>query len=93
MAELGIGQAQMQQEPDEFTLWPETADAFRLFETMLSQWRTGAGGPTGLDYAALPVAAKLLRMSGRKMREAFAGMRVMEAEALDVFAEQAARSR
>jgi hypothetical protein len=88
MAEWGLTAAQLHQEPEACALWPETVGPFLLFEALLSQWRMGPGGPVGLDYGALPVVARQLRLAGRKLREAFSGMRVMEAEALQVFAEQ-----
>jgi hypothetical protein len=67
---------------DEDELWPENESAVRLFRAMLSQWRVGFAGPTGLDYAAVPVVACALRLRGRALQSAFAGMQVMEAEAL-----------
>lgn len=72
-------------------LWPDMLDALRLFEAMMSQWRmSGMGGPTGLDYAAIPATARLLGIKGGALRRAFDGLRVMEAEALAWFGEQAA---
>jgi hypothetical protein len=72
-------------------LWPETVGALRLFEAMMSQWRvSGMGAPTGLDYAAIPATARLLGLERGALRRAFEGLRVMEAEALAWFAEQAA---
>lgn len=68
-------------------LWPENVDAVRLFELMMSQWRVGPAGPTGLDYAAVPAVARLLRLRGGALREAFGGLRVMEGEALRAMAE------
>lgn len=56
----------------------------------MSQWRIAMGGPTGLDYAAIPATARLIGLAGGKLRRAFAGLRVMEAEALAWFAEQRA---
>jgi hypothetical protein len=69
-------------------LWPENETAVRLFDAMLSQWRFGPGGPAGLDYAALPVVARQLRLKRRALREAFDGLRVMEGEALRWFGER-----
>lgn len=78
-------------EPAACELWPDMTDALRLFEAMMSQWRmSGMGGPTGLDYAAIPATARLLGIKGGALRRAFDGLRVMEAEALAWFGEQAA---
>lgn len=72
-------------------LWPENQIPVALFEAMLSQWRMGGGGPIGLDYAALPTVARMLRIGRRDLREAFDAVRAMEGEALRVFAQQARR--
>lgn len=93
MAEWGIGEEQLHREPEGVSLWPETVAPFRLFTALLTQWRMGPAGPIGLDYGALPVAARMLRLSGRRLREAFAGLRTMESEALAVFEERSARAR
>lgn len=69
-------------------LWPEHAGPVGLFARMAGQWRMGPGGPVALDYTALPVVARLLRLGRRALREAFEPLRVMEAEALAWFAEQ-----
>ena len=34
-------------------VWPDLAPAFDLFARNHTQWRVGAGGPVGLDYAVL----------------------------------------
>jgi hypothetical protein len=34
-------------------VWPEHWRAYELFCDVQTQWRTGAGGPTGLDYNVL----------------------------------------
>lgn len=75
-------------EPEEHELWPENASATRLFEALMSQWRVGPAGPTGLDYAAIPATARLVGLAGRQLRNAFNGLRVMEAEALRWFGER-----
>lgn len=72
----------------ELQLWPDNQTPAALFIAMAGQWRMAAGGPFALDYAALPVAAQMLRVKPRALRRAFAGLRVMEAEALAWFGEQ-----
>ena len=60
-----------------------------LFLAMSTQWRIGMAGPTGLDYAALPMAA---RMAGvRLQRELLADLRLMEGGALAAMAEKQKR--
>jgi hypothetical protein len=50
-----------------------------MFEAMSTQWRTGFGGATGLDYTALPIMARML---GIPARQVFSDIRVLEAAAL-----------
>lgn len=66
-------------------VWPETAAAFDLFTAMQTQWRTGMGGPTGLDYAALPAVMDLRCIPAQERPELFDQLRVMEGEALAEF--------
>jgi hypothetical protein len=69
-------------------VYPENVTPLRVFSAMATQWRVGMGGATGLDYAVLPAVFDLFRV--RKTRErarVFAALRVMEGEALRVWAE------
>ncbi|MCL6701176.1 DUF1799 domain-containing protein [Pseudomonas sp. T1.Ur] len=68
-------------------VWPDNWSAFRLFEAMSTQWRTGMGGASGLDYSALPPVASMLGIKRRELSEAFHDVRVMEAEAMLVMSE------
>jgi hypothetical protein len=78
-------------EDDACKVWPCNWKTVMLFVALQTQWRTGMGGATGLDYAAIPPTAKL---SGIKLnQERFAGLRVMEQEALKVMGERAAAKR
>ncbi len=62
----------------------ECWDAVRAFAAMQTQWRYGpSGAPTGLDYAGARAA---VRAMGLKWRAVFEGVRVMEAETLEVTA-------
>lgn len=69
-------------------VWPENWPAFRLFNAMSTQWRTGACGATGLDYNAISNVAELIGIKKKQLREIFPGLQVMEAEALLVMSEQ-----
>lgn len=66
-------------------MWP----AVCLFEALGTQWRLGPGGPSGLDYAAIPRIAKILGLKRRDLSEAFHDLRLMENEALAIMAEAA----
>ena len=69
-------------------LWPEHAVPVAIFQRMAGQWRMGPGGPYALDYTALPVVLRALRVGRAAQREAFEPLRAMEAEALRWFGEQ-----
>ena len=66
-------------------LWPENQTAFDVFSAMLTQWRVGMAGATGLDYAALPAVLSLLDL--RPERELFDSIRIMESAALQVMSD------
>jgi hypothetical protein len=55
---------------------------------MSTQWRTGACGATGLDYTSIRDVAGFLGFTRVQATDIFPDLRVMEAEALRVMAEQ-----
>lgn len=59
----------------------------RLFVALGTQWRTGMAGPTGLDYAALPVVAQAQGV--RLSRQRFEDLRTLESEVLKIVGERA----
>ncbi len=82
---LGLTLADIPEE--EVEVWPDAWPAFRLFEALSTQWRLGQGGPSGLDYAAIPVTASMLGIKRRDLTDIFPDLRIMEVEALAVMAE------
>lgn len=70
-------------------VWPDAWPAFRVFEVLGTQWRLGPGGPSGLDYTAIPAAASMLGIKRRELAEIFPDLRIMEHEALVVMVEAA----
>ena len=74
-------------ETEDVEVWPDAWPAFCLFEAFGTQWRLGPGGPSGLDYTAIPSTAKMVGIKGRGLAEVFPDLRVMENEALSVMAE------
>ena len=68
-------------------VWPENWPAFRLFNAMSTQWRTGACGATGLDYTSIRDVAGYLGIKKKTIPEIFPDLQVMEAEALAVMGE------
>lgn len=80
-------------EAEPFDVWPENWDAVRLFQACSTQWRrNGMGMETGLDYHALDRPEQQLRLHGRKAREAFWGLQVLEVEWLTLRANEARSS-
>jgi hypothetical protein len=69
-------------------VWPDTWQAFQVFEAMSTQWRTGACGATGLDYTSIRDVAGFLGLTRAQDTDIFPDIRIMEAEALRVMAEQ-----
>lgn len=72
-------------------IWPENWGAVCLFMAAITQWRRGINGEwLGIDYGALAHPERLLRLRGRRARDAFAGLQVMEAEWKRCAAQEAA---
>ena len=72
---------------EEVEVWPDAWPAFRLFDALGTQWRVASGGPSGLDYTAIPATAAMLGIKRRDLTDIFPDLRVMEVEALAVLAE------
>lgn len=63
--------------------WP----TFLVMEALSTQWRTGMGGATGLDYSVVPAVMSLVGIPKKSRSQVFHDVRVMEAEALFVMSE------
>lgn len=50
--------------------------------SLLSQWRVGMSGPTGLDYSAIPTVLRLTCVPRAAWPDVFEDLRVMEDAAL-----------
>lgn len=68
-------------------MWPECWPAVTLFCEMNTQWRVGAGGPTGLDYSALFTLMDEAGLTGASRREMFRDVQEMERAALQAMRE------
>lgn len=55
---------------------------------MQSQWRVGAAGASGMDYAALPFVMKATGVKKKKRADVFSDVQTMEDEALKVMHEK-----
>lgn len=70
---------------DEIEVWDENAESFNLFTQLMTQWRTGFNGPTGLDYTAVLTVINMEQRSN--VDELFTDIRAMEHAALEQMAE------
>jgi hypothetical protein len=74
-------------EEENVEVWRDNWPAFRLFNALSTQWRTGACGATGLDYTSIRDVAGFLGIKKKTIPEIFPDLQVMEAEALLVMSE------
>jgi len=65
-------------------IFPDNVTAVGIFVSLQTQWRTGAGGPTGLDYGVLPSVLRLQGVPRAEWPDTFDCIRTLEAEALRV---------
>lgn len=69
-------------------IYPDNARPVRLFMDLLTQWRMGPSGPTGLDYAALPTVMRLRGVPQTERSGLFDDIRIMEHAALEAMHEE-----
>lgn len=63
--------------------WPENAAAVHLFCRLGTQWRSGMGGPTGLDYAAVYPLIDRLQLAPDEWDWLLEDIRTLEIAALN----------
>lgn len=73
---------------EEHYLWPENVTIWNHWLALQTQWRTGAVGATGLDYAAVLAYLTHEEPDGDKRKTAFTCIRAMERAVLAVWAEE-----
>lgn len=73
-------------------MWEDNRAAVGLFLALGTQWRSAGmeGEPSGLDYTAIPVTARLRAV--RMTPTLFAEIRIMEHAALTAWAEKRRRA-
>ena len=62
--------------------------SFLVFHAMSTQWTTGAGGPTGLKYEALPEIWRRRKVPPAERDAVFDDLQTLEREALAVIYEK-----
>jgi hypothetical protein len=89
MAAFGVTEADHPPKNEHIEVWPDNWDAAVSFVALSTQWRSGMGGATGLDYASVISYLRERCRSRKKRALLFDAIRLMEAEALDVMRESA----
>ena len=69
-------------EPEPVAVWPENAQAFRLFDRVRNQWRCDMGGPYALDHNVVLAHMARMSLSDEEHDVLFDDIRVMEAAGL-----------
>ena len=86
---FGIEMPDQSTEPELYEVWPEHKESLLMFLRCQTQWRMGPSGATGLDYR---VVLELLRLYNIKdLKAAMDEIQIMEARALELLNEQAAK--
>lgn len=67
--------------------WEETIPAWRLWDRIGTQWRTGAGGAVALDYLPLFHVLDRMGLDQDEYEDLFDSIRCIESEVLTVWAE------
>lgn len=83
LADYGLRREDYEQDLDVVHFTEEMAISWDLFLAMSTQWRQGSGGPTGLDYNALPIVMKLYKIDDDEAL--FNDLRILEGETLRLF--------
>lgn len=68
---------------DEFWLWPESEEAFYLWNALQTQWVVGMNGPTGLSYPGIEACMRLYQIPKKKRPRLFDLIRAMEQATLE----------
>lgn len=61
---------------------PDNEQAYLLFEALSTQWRVGAGGPTGLDYNIMYRMMDRMRLSDEDYQLVELDLQILESHAL-----------
>lgn len=73
-----------------FWLWPELQASLLAWFAVQTQWRVGATGATGLDYAGVEALLRLRKLARgpRRTAQVVADLQVMERATLSEWARQ-----
>lgn len=83
-----FGQFAKQQQEAEYTLWPDSAQSYNLFTSMLTQLNVGPSGQIiGLRYEALYPLLDRTAKDAAEWNDIFADIRAMEMAAIEEMAQ------
>lgn len=79
---------------DDYTVevWPDNAQAIRLFTTVSTQWRVGPTGPYGLDYNVLFHKLDRMKLTPTEYESLETDIRTMELAALNEMSKQGSKN-
>jgi hypothetical protein len=77
----------------DFGVWEENWHAVELFLRCQTQWRTGPSSVIGLDYSVVLALATMYLPATAQAKTVLEEVQIMEARALELFAESAKRER
>lgn len=69
-------------------IWPDNLAALNVFSSMVTQWRVGMAGATGLDYSAMESVLRLTGTPRADWPDVFDDVRLMEGAVLARWAAQ-----
>ncbi len=69
-------------------VWPDNMEAALVFSELVTQWRYGMAGITGLDYTAIWTPIRIRRIPRDRWQDLFESVRTMERAVLEMKAEQ-----
>lgn len=78
--------------PDEVYLWPDNVQAWQCWAAVQTQWRTGMGGATGLDYVGARACLDEMGIEGDERKEVWACLQAAEIAVLELWAERRAKA-
>lgn len=68
---------------DPVDVWPDNVSAYEIFRFLNTQWRSGMGGPYGLDYNVMYRKMDRLGLSTEDYDELEYNLQIMESAALE----------
>ncbi len=78
----------LQDEPEQFEVWPENAQTFKIFMSMATQWRWIPGMQPqrdGLDFTTFELEMSAAGVKKKQVTDVFQGIKAMERAALNAW--------